>query len=682
MPDRFNLTASYTPAGDQPHAIKNLVQGLNAGQAAQTLLGVTGSGKTFTMAHVVGQINRPALFVCHNKTLAAQLYSELKQFFPKNAVEYFVSYYDYYQPEAYIAASNVYIEKDLAINETLEKLRMRTVSSLLSGRRDVVVVASVSCIYGLSNPETFQKQVLRVRVGSMMGRDDFLQSMIALGYDRSDQTPTPGSFRVRGDTVDVSLSHLDQVYRFVFLGDELESISSVDAASGSRLDLIQEVMLWPASLFVTSRDTIQRVTGEIQRDLEAQVSHFEGLGQQIEAQRIRERTELDLEMLRELGYCSGIENYARYFDQRKPGERPFCLLDYFPQDYLLVIDESHVTLPQIRAMWGGDQARKASLVENAFRLPAAFDNRPLNFQEFESLVGQVIYVSATPAAYELEHAQGAVVEQVVRPTGLLDPQVYVRPTAGQIDDLMEEVHQRIARQERVLITTLTKRMAEELSDYLKRVDVQCAYLHSDIKTLERVKILQALRLGKVDVLIGVNLLREGLDLPEVSLVIILDADKEGFLRNYKSLIQTMGRAARHPRGSVVMYADSLTQSMQTAIEETRRRRVLQEAHNRRHDITPSPPSRSQPSVELDHMLGFMAHSEGIASTQDVAAEAAPVYVSAEARRLQATQLRKRMEAAAAALHFVEAAQLRDELFALENHPTSVPKDYLPSNEAQ
>ncbi|XWN34851.1 MAG: excinuclease ABC subunit UvrB [Roseivirga sp.] len=664
----FKLSAPYAPTGDQPKAIQQLAEGVVRGEAAQTLLGVTGSGKTFTVANVIQKLNRPTLIISHNKTLAAQLYGELRQFFPENAVEYFVSYYDYYQPEAFIPATNVYIEKDLAINQELEKLRLRATSALLTGRRDVVVVASVSCIYGIGNPEEFGKNVVHVKVGQQIARNQLLRTLVDILYSRNDQAFERGNFRVKGDTVDVFLAYADHAYRFFFWGDEIEAIHSIDPTTGTQLAEEQEVIIFPANLFVTSKDVLAQAIQEIQADLVAQIQFFEAQHCFEEAKRIKERTELDLEMLRELGYCSGVENYSRYFDRRQPGARPFCLLDYFPKDYLLVIDESHVTMPQLRAMWGGDRSRKMNLVDHAFRLPAALDNRPLSFNEFESLINQVVYVSATPAEYELRQSDGVVVEQIIRPTGLLDPEIEVRPSIHQIDDLLDEVHQRIQLEERVLITTLTKRMAEELTKYLERAGVKCRYIHSDVKTLDRVEILRELRLGVFDVLVGVNLLREGLDLPEVSLVAILDADKEGFLRNVRSLVQTIGRAARNEHGKVIMYADTMTASMETAINETNRRRSLQMAYNKAHNITPQSVHKTKERIleqtkVADQKGRKQYHIEDDAHA--LAADPMISYMSQDQLKKLLQETQRRMEAAAQALDFTEAARLRDELMALE-----------------
>jgi len=664
----FKLTAPYQAAGDQPNAIRQLIEGVQRGEVAQTLLGVTGSGKTFTIANVIQALNCPTLIISHNKTLAAQLYGELKQFFPENAVEYFVSYYDYYQPEAYIPATNVYIEKDLAINQELEKLRLRATAALLTGRRDVIVVASVSCIYGIGNPEEFGKNVIRIKVGEQMARHQLLLTLVDILYSRNDKDFARGNFRVKGDTVDIFLAYADHAYRFFFWGDEIEAIHSIDPATGTKLSEEQNVAIFPANLFVTSKDVLAQAMEAIQADLVAQIQFFEAQHRFEEAKRIKERTELDLEMLRELGYCSGVENYSRYFDRRQPGDRPFCLLDYFPKDYLMVIDESHVTMPQLRAMWGGDQARKINLVDHAFRLPAAMDNRPLSFNEFESLINQVIFVSATPTEYEFRQSEGVVVEQIIRPTGLLDPKIDVRPSTHQIDDLLEAINQRVQHQERVLVTTLTKRMAEELTKYLERIGVKCRYIHSDIKTLDRVEILRELQLGVFDVLVGVNLLREGLDLPEVSLVAILDADKEGFLRNVRSLIQTIGRAARNERGQVIMYADTMTQSMETAISETNRRRSLQMAYNQKHNITPRSVRKSKAAIlEQTKMVDKKGRQKYYVEDEilNVAADPVVAYMSQDELTQHMHATRKKMEEAAQALEFTEAARLRDELVALE-----------------
>ena len=664
----FKITAPYRPTGDQPKAIQQLTEGVERGETAQTLLGVTGSGKTFTIANVIQNTSQPTLVISHNKTLAAQLYGELKEFFPNNAVEYFVSYYDYYQPEAYLPTTNVYIEKDLAINQELEKLRLRATSALLTGRRDVIVVASVSCIYGIGNPEEFAKNVFHLKVGDQLPRNQLLLAFVDMLYSRDDKAFERGNFRVKGDTVDIFLAYADYAYRFCFWGDEVEAIQSIDPATGNKIAEEQTVAIFPANLFVTSKDVLAQAIQEIQKDLVAQIQFFEAQQRFEEAKRIKERTELDLEMLRELGYCSGVENYSRYFDRRQPGGRPFCLLDYFPKDYLMIIDESHVTIPQIRAMWGGDRARKVNLVDHAFRLPAAIDNRPLSFNEFESLVNQVIFVSATPAEYELRQSDGVVVEQVIRPTGLLDPKIDVRPSLHQIDDLLEEINQRIQSKERVLVTTLTKRMAEELTKYLERAGIKCRYIHSDVKTLERVEILRDLRLGVFDVLVGVNLLREGLDLPEVSLVAILDADKEGFLRNVRSLIQTIGRAARNENGQVIMYADTITESMQTAIDETNRRRKLQTDYNKAHNITPQSVYKTKSAILQQTKVAIHRDPRPYyieEATLNVAADPVVAYMKPAQLDKLIKETKKKMEAAAQALDFKEATRLRDELAALE-----------------
>lgn len=665
---KFKLKSIYQPTGDQPQAIKQLVEGVGRGELAQTLLGVTGSGKTFTMANVIQALNRPTLVISHNKTLAAQLYGELRQFFPENAVEYFVSYYDYYQPEAYIPATNVYIEKELTINDELEKLRLRATSALLTGRRDVIVVASVSCIYGIGNPEEFGKNVIRLKVGEKIARNQLLLAFVDLLYSRNETEFHRGNFRVKGDTVDIFLAYADHAYRFFFWGDEIEAIQGIDPATGQKLSDEQQVLIFPANLFVTSKDVLEQAIREIQDDLVAQIKLFEAEQRFEEAKRIKERTELDLEMLRELGYCSGVENYSRYFDRRQAGVRPFCLLDYFPKDYLMIIDESHVTMPQLRAMWGGDRSRKTNLVDNAFRLPAALDNRPLSLNEFESLINQVIFVSATPGEYELRQSEGVVVEQLIRPTGLLDPEIEVRPSINQIDDLLNEVELHVKQHERVLITTLTKRMAEELTKYLDRAGVKCRYIHSDVKTLDRVDILRDLRLGVFDVLVGVNLLREGLDLPEVSLVAILDADKEGFLRNVRSLVQTIGRAARNENGKVIMYADSITASMETAISETRRRRSIQIAYNKEHHITPRSIHKTKEAILAQTRVGDKQQRKHYYIEQEVPSIAAdPVvpYMRRDelAKLIQATE--KKMYEAAHALNFIEAARLKHELAELQ-----------------
>ena len=661
----FKLTSDYQPTGDQPQAIKELASGVREGEPAQVLLGVTGSGKTFTIANLIQETQRPALVLSHNKTLAAQLYGEFKQFFPENAVEYFISYYDYYQPEAFIPSSGTYIEKDLSINEEIEKLRLSATSSLLSGRRDVIVVASVSCIYGIGNPEEFGKNVIRLQEGDRIPRNQLLFKLVDILYSRTHQDLTHGTFRVKGDTVDIFVAYADFAYRIFFWGDEIEAIQRVEPDTGKKLSDEKIISIFPANLFVTGRDTIETAIHEIQDDLVAQLNFFEKEGKFLEAKRLQERTEFDLEMIRELGYCSGVENYSRYFDRRKPGTRPFCLLDYFPDDYLLVIDESHVTVPQIRAMWGGDRSRKVNLVDYGFRLPSALDNRPLKFDEFEQLANQVIYVSATPADYELALTEGVVVEQIIRPTGLLDPTIEVRPSQNQIDDLLEEIDQTIKTDARVLVTTLTKRMAEELQKYLERAGVKSRYIHSEVKTLDRVEILRELRLGIFDVLVGVNLLREGLDLPEVSLVAILDADKEGFLRNERSLVQTIGRAARNSEGRVIMYADKITDSMQAAIDETKRRRALQMAYNEEHGITPKTVIKSRDKIMgqtkvADSKKNAKVYAEPMPGDMEIAADPVVQYLSKDKLEKLIAQTQKQMEKAAKELNFMEAARLRDE----------------------
>ena len=670
----YQLTSEFKPTGDQPTAIAKLVEGVNNGDHAQVLLGATGTGKTFTMANVIAETGKPALVLCHNKTLAAQLYGEFKGFFPNNAVEYYISYYDYYQPEAYIASTDVFIEKDLAINAEIEKLRLHTTSTLLSGRRDVIVIASVSCIYGIGNPEEFAKNVIFLKPGMHYTRNNLLYQFVQILYSRTEVEFTRGSFRVKGDTVDVFPAYADHAFRIYFFGDEIESVHKIDPVSGKKLsDEANGVALYPANLFVTGKETLNTAIKEIQDDMVHQHAYFEKEGRDSEAKRIMERTEFDLEMIRELGYCSGIENYSRYFDRRTPGSRPFCLLDYFPDDYLLVVDESHATMPQIRAMWGGDRSRKTALIEYGFRLPSALDNRPLTFNEFESMYQQAVYVSATPSDYELAQAGGVVVEQVIRPTGLLDPEIDIRPSINQIDDLLDEVDERVKMGDRVLVTTLTKRMAEELSKYMDRLGIKVEYVHSDVKTLDRVEILRKLRLGEIDVLIGVNLLREGLDLPEVSLVAILDADKEGFLRDQRSLIQTMGRAARNDRGKVIMYADRITGSMQRAIDETNRRRATQAAYNEEHGITPRTVRKShaeilgQTSLSDYRVLDTITYSGPNDGDSALALAAEPVVAMMNRVELEKLikQTEKQMEAAAKELDFLQAARLRDELAALK-----------------
>ena len=661
----FEINSPFKPTGDQPQAIKQLVDGLNSGQQYQTLLGVTGSGKTFTIANMLEQAQRPALILSHNKTLAAQLYSEFKEFFPNNAVEYFVSYYDYYQPEAYIPVTDTYIEKDLSINDEIEKLRLHTTSSLLSGRRDVIVVSSVSCLYGIGNPDDFYSNSISVKVGENVGRNQLLRRLVDALYSRNEVDFSRGTFRVKGDTVDVYLAYGDAAYRLMFWGDEIDQIEVFDPLNGSVIDRPEQVSIYPANIFVTTQSRIQQAIRMIQDDLVAQVEYFNSIGKHLEAKRLDERVNYDLEMIRELGHCPGIENYSRYFDGRAAGTRPFCLLDYFPKDFITVIDESHVTVPQIHAMFGGDRSRKENLVEYGFRLPAALDNRPLKFDEFEAMTGQTVYVSATPADYELAKCGGVIVDQVIRPTGLLDPPIDVRPSLNQIDDLVGEINRRAAKDERVLVTTLTKRMAEELQKYLTRMGIRSNYIHSDVDTLERVKILDDLRNGLFDVLVGVNLLREGLDLPEVSLVAILDADKEGFLRNERSLTQTAGRAARNVNGLVIMYADQITDSMQRTIDETNRRREKQLRYNEEHGITPTQivkaKRRPMNSDEADTATPYYREPEKVG----LAAEPVVAYMSREALLKAIDKTKKQMERAADKLDFMEAARLRDEMFELQ-----------------
>ncbi|SFG92535.1 excinuclease ABC subunit UvrB [Pontibacter chinhatensis] len=664
----FKLTSEFQPTGDQPKAIAQLTEGVNKGEPVQVLLGATGTGKTFTMANVIANTGKPTLVLCHNKTLAAQLYGEFKQFFPDNAVEYFISYYDYYQPEAYIASSDVFIEKDLAINEEIEKLRLHTTSALLSGRRDIVVVASVSCIYGIGNPEEFGKNVVYLAPGQRYSRNNLLYTFVQILYSRTEAEFTRGTFRVKGDTVDIFPAYADFAYRLYFFGDELEAIHRIDPVSGKKLSDEKAVTLYPANLFVTGKDTLHQAIKEIQFDMVAQHDYFLKEDRPVEAKRIKERTEFDLEMIRELGYCSGIENYSRYFDRRAPGARPFCLLDYFPDDFLMVIDESHVTVPQVRAMWGGDRSRKVALVEYGFRLPAAMDNRPLTFNEFESLMHQVVFVSATPGDYEIQKSEGVIVEQIIRPTGLLDPEIEVRPSTNQVDDLLDEIDERVKEGARVLVTTLTKRMSEELTKYLERLNIKVKYLHSEVKALDRVEILRELRLGEIDVLVGVNLLREGLDLPEVSLVAILDADKEGFLRDQRSLIQTMGRAARNEKGKVIMYADRITGSMQRAMDETNRRRATQMAYNEEHGITPRTVLKSKDEIFEQTSVADMRKKEVkmYAGPEEVSIAAEPVIQMMGREELEKLikKTEKQMEAAAKDLDFLQAAKYRDELAEL------------------
>ncbi|MFD1315640.1 excinuclease ABC subunit UvrB [Namhaeicola litoreus] len=660
---QFKIESDYKPTGDQPQAIEELYQGLLDGERYQVLLGVTGSGKTFTVANVIEKIEKPTLVLAHNKTLAAQLYSEFKQFFPKNAVEYFVSYYDYYQPEAYIPTSGLYIEKDLSINDEIERLRLSATSSLLSGRRDVLVVASVSCLYGIGNPVEFKKNVISIEIDQQIPRTKFLHQLVTSLYARTDAEVKSGTFKVKGDTVSIYPSYGEIGYRVHFFGDEIEEIESFDLISNQTLDRYEQLNIYPANLFVTSPNVLQNAIKEIQDDLVKQVDYFKEIGKHLEAKRLLERTEFDLEMIRELGYCSGIENYSRYLDGRAPGTRPFCLLDYFPSDYLMVVDESHVTIPQVHAMYGGDRSRKENLVEYGFRLPSAMDNRPLKFEEFEVLQNQVIYVSATPADYELKLTEGLFVEQVIRPTGLLDPVIEVRPSLNQIDDLMEEIHRRVEKDERVLVTTLTKRMAEELTKYLTRVQIRCRYIHSDVDTLERVEIMQDLRKGLFDVLIGVNLLREGLDLPEVSLVAILDADKEGFLRSHRSLTQTVGRAARNLNGTAIMYADKVTRSMQLTIDETNRRREKQIKYNTENNLIPTQINKSIDGSLTKNQIASYQYDQA----NQKAAEVDLDYLSKPEIEKRIREKRKMMEEAAKALDFLVAAKFRDEIKELQTH---------------
>ncbi len=661
----FKLVSPFEPTGDQPEAIEQLVNGVKDGEKAQVLLGVTGSGKTFTMANVIAQLGRPTLVITHNKTLTAQLYAEFLSFFPDNAVEYFVSYYDYYQPEAYISVSDTYIEKDLSINEEVDKLRLKATSSLLSGRRDIIIVASVSCIYGMGNPEDYKTGIIRLQEGQNMPRNTLLYALVDSLYSRTETNLDRGTFRVRGDTVDINLPYVDYGYRISFFGDEVENIIRIETESGKRIENLQHAAIFPANLYVAPKDRMKMVLRDIEDELHEQEKYFEQEARHMEARRIKERVTFDLEMMRELGYCNGVENYSRFFDGRQPGTRPFCLLDYFPHDYLMIIDESHVTIPQVRGMWGGDRARKLNLVNYGFRLPSAMDNRPLSFSEFESLTNQVIYLSATPSDYELEQTDGMIVEQVVRPTGLLDPPIDVRPSINQIDDLLEEINKRIEVNERVLVTTLTKRMAEELTKYLSRLDILCRYIHSEVDTLERVEILQDLRHGKFDVLIGVNLLREGLDLPEVSLVAIIDADKEGFLRNDRSLTQTAGRAARNLNGVVIFYADKVTESMRRTIEETNRRRAKQLAYNEKHNIIPETVKKSKDIKSiLDIRRKSMPKAYFENEEPNLAADPVVQYMSRDQIEMAIKETEQKMKAAAKDLDFITAAQYRDELFAL------------------
>ena len=692
----FELHSQYKPTGDQPEAIRQLVEGVNEGREAQTLLGVTGSGKTFTMANVIKEVKKPTLILSHNKTLAAQLYSEFKQFFPDNAVQYFVSYYDYYQPEAYIPSVDKYIEKDLMINDEIDRLRLATTSALLSGRRDVVVVSSVSCIYGMGNPEDFNENVVTIRSGQKITRNEFLRKLVAALYSRNEMDFQRGNFRVKGDTIDIRLAYEDIIVRVVFWGDEVEKVITIHPDDNAHLGTHDSFNIFPANLFVTSPQRQAAAIAQIQLDLGRQIEHFSKEARLLEAQRIEERVNYDVEMIKELGYCTGIENYSRYFDGRREGDRPFCLLDYFPKDFLTIIDESHVTVPQLRAMYGGDRSRKVNLVEYGFRLPAALDNRPLKFEEFEAITGQMIYVSATPADYELERCEGVVTEQVIRPTGLLDPLIKVKPSLNQIDDLMEEIQTRIERGERTLVTTLTKRMAEELNEYFTKMKIKTAYIHSDVETMDRIKILDGLRAGVYDVLIGVNLLREGLDLPEVSLVAILDADKEGFLRSHRSLTQTVGRAARNLNGEVIMYADTITDSMKRTIDETERRRALQLAYNEKHGITPKAivkarnaivgmdkeevdmsrttfgrPEKATGAADKRRNAKKAAKAEAVpyaaeySTAANVAADPVVAYMNADELQRSINSLRTRMLAAAKDMEFITAARLRDEIIQLE-----------------
>ncbi len=663
----FKLTSEFSPTGDQPEAIKQLVKGLNDEMPFQTLLGVTGSGKTFTVANVIQQVKKPTLILSHNKTLAAQLFGEFKQFFPKNAVEYFVSYYDYYQPEAFLPSTNTFIEKDMAINDEIEKFRLSATSALLSGRRDVIVISSVSCIYGIGNPAEFHKNIISISKDQKISRNKFLHQLVSSLYSRTEIEFQRGNFRVKGDTVDINLAYADYSVRILFFGDEIEEIQTFESSTGRMMEKFQEYIIYPANIFVTSPDTVNKAIETIQLDLGKHVEYYQEIGKPLEAKRIYDRVTHDVEMLKELGYCSGIENYSRYFDGRKPGTRPFCLLDYFPKDYLMVIDESHATIPQIHAMYGGDRSRKEVLVEYGFRLPAAMDNRPLKFEEFETLLNQAIFVSATPSEFELNKSEGIIVEQLIRPTGLIDPLIEVRPTLNQIDDLLEEIRIVTEREERTLVTTLTKRMAEELSKYLANAGVRCRYIHSDIDTMERVEILRDLRLGLFDVLVGINLLREGLDLPEVSLVAILDADKEGFLRSERSLVQVVGRAARNVNGKVIMYGDKVTDSMKKTIDETTRRRKKQIEYNFKHNITPTSIVKSKNTVS--YLGGGTSGSTKYAyienETIDYAADPVVQYMSKEAIEKSIVRLKKEIEKTAKAMDFIEAAKLRDELFAME-----------------
>jgi excinuclease ABC subunit B len=660
---KFKLTSEYVPTGDQPEAIRQLAEGVERGDAAQVLLGVTGSGKTFSIANLIQKVQRPTLVLSHNKTLAAQLYSEFKQFFPENAVEFFISYYDYYQPEAFIPVTNTYIEKDLSINEEIEKLRLSATSALLSGRRDVIVVASVSCIYGIGNPDDFNSKVIHITNGDKLSRNKLLYALVESLYSRNEFDLTRGKFRVKGDTIDVFPASADIAYRIIFFGDEIESLASFDPLNGLTIESLNEITIFPANIFVTSKEKMKEAIWEIQSDMVKQVDYFKEIGRHLEAKRLEERVTYDIEMMRELGYCSGIENYSRYFDGRVSGSRPFCLIDFFPSDFLMVIDESHATVPQIRAMYGGDRSRKQNLVEYGFRLPSALDNRPLKFEEFETLLGQIIYVSATPSDYELNQSQGIVVEQLIRPTGLLDPQIEVKPSLNQIDDLLNEIELRTVKHERILVTTLTKRMAEELSKYMLRLGISCKYIHSEVETLDRIEILRDLRMGSIDVLIGVNLLREGLDLPEVSLVAILDADKEGFLRSEKSLTQTAGRAARNINSKVIFYADKMTRSMQQTIDETNRKRAIQIAYNIKHNITPTQIIKNIEPSGLSGTIEYKTDPKAYVEKEVINTAADPLvkYMNDDQLKKQYDLSRRAMEKAAKELDFIEAARLRDEM---------------------
>jgi excinuclease ABC subunit B len=666
----FNLTSPFSPTGDQPNAIEQLVGNVEAGERGQVLLGVTGSGKTFTMANTIAQLNRPTLILTHNKTLTAQLYGEFREFFPDNAVEYFVSYYDYYQPEAYLSSSDTYIEKDLQINEEVDKLRLRATSNLLTGRRDIIIVASVSCIYGMGNPEDYKAGIIRLKQGQVKSRNGLLYDLVDSLYSRTETDFARATFRVRGDTVDINLPYSEEGLRIIFFGDEIETIERIEVDSGKRIETLEFAAVFPANLYIAPKDRLNGIIRQIEDELYEQERYFERENRLLEAKRIHERTSFDLEMMRELGYCNGVENYSRFFDRRRPGTRPFCLLDYFPDDFLMIVDESHVTLPQVRGMFGGDRARKLNLVNFGFRLPSAMDNRPLNFTEFESLINQVVYVSATPGNYELEQTQGEIVEQLIRPTGLVDPPIEVRPSINQIDDLLEEIDERVKANERVLITTLTKRMSEELTKYLESLSVKVRYIHSEVDTMERVEILRDLRLGEFDVLVGVNLLREGLDLPEVSLVAIIDADKEGFLRNEKSLTQTAGRAARNVNGKVIFYADKVTDSMRRTIDETNRRRVIQLAYNVEHNITPRGMAKTREEImERKTILDIRGKKDPKAYIErvEISSAADPILnsMSKEQIELAVKETERKMKAAAKDLDFMTAASYRDEVFALK-----------------